>query len=823
MIENRYAILIGISQYQDQNLQSLQCPENDVDGLNELLISKEYGNFSETITLKNKPNHEVLLQIEKILENAKKNDLVLIYYSGHGKQDRSGRLNLATTNTIVEYLKSTSISIDSIKNYIDTSKTNKIVFILDCCYSGLAGEAFLRGSVDDVFQSFSKGRGIYILTGSTGFQVALEGKSEKYGEFTKHIIEGIRDWKAANEEGKITMDSLYQYVYKQMLAEGFQKPMKWDLNVEGDLVIASGGKTKRIRRSEDIRKMLLEMSTREVLPDSILSKALSIISIKKEELSKEELLYDNLLDQLFQEHLTAKRFIEDWYELVQKVQLSSISVRLCAESQQRSDISSYIQSYIRFYKGLSTIQKLALGVIFILATIIVVSLNNSTINDQKSILNLNSSPIILNFGSDVISPQEAGTTILWSAEAKDPEKDQILYRFSLNGKPVTDWVGDNMWAWQTSRLDLGKNRIELRIRDGMHSGVDGFDDSKVIQFLISSPKSPPLQGNTEILSKGSALFNISDWGMYSFIEYPNGHYFVSYVNGYLKDISKDVIFKNNLTSKVLSNSRYEWTITSSSPLYLAEGYQLSIKSIDIDGNKIFLELSKDGQVVDSKIVSPSKAGATLADKTYYYKKDLGNTKGIVIIAVHFKNAFRGSDQDLATIDGVWQISDEQEDMALIRQGSSPFSLSEWGNYSFIERSNEKYFAGYIDGYLMKKSIDIVLMNNTTRKIFYDIQNEETLISGRPLYLAQGYQLSIKSIDIDGNKIYLELSKDGQVVDSRVIGPSKDGATLADKTYYYKKDIGNTKDIVIIAAHFKNAFRGSNEDFATIDGLWQISD
>ena len=73
------------------------------------------------------------------------------------------------------------------------------------------------------------------------------------------------------------------------------------------------------------------------------------------------------------------------------------------------------------------------------------------------------------------------------------------------------------------------------------------------------------------------------------------------------------------------------------------------------------------------------------------------------------------------------------------------------------------------------------------------------------------------------KITNRLIKDGSVVDSKVISPSKDNPTMADKTYYYKKDVGDCKDLVIIAAHFKNAFRGSDQNLATIDGTWQISD
>jgi S-layer protein (TIGR01567 family) len=114
---------------------------------------------------------------------------------------------------------------------------------------------------------------------------------------------------------------------------------------------------------------------------------------------------------------------------------------------------------------------------------------------------------------------------------------------------------------------------------------------------------------------------------------------------------------NEQLEKILMNSKAEQTLTSGTPLKLMEGYELAIKSIDIDGNKVYLELSKDGQVVSSSVISPSKDGATMADKTYYYKKDVGDQKSLVIIGVHFKNAFRGANMDLATIDGVWQISD----------------------------------------------------------------------------------------------------------------------------------------------------------------------
>ena len=158
-----------------------------------------------------------------------------------------------------------------------------------------------------------------------------------------------------------------------------------------------------------------------------------------------------------------------------------------------------------------------------------------------------------------------------------------------------------------------------------------------------------------------------------------------------------------------------------------------------------------------------------------------------------------------------------------------FDFDAWGEFLVIGFLADKYFAGYVDAegtddVLFEESDDEnVLADEQLLKILVDNDDEMTVTSGTPLKMEEGYELGIKSIDIDGNKVYLELSKDGSVVDSKVISPSKDGASMKDKTYYYKKDVGDSKDVVIVAAHFKNAFRGADQDLATVDGLWQLSD
>jgi S-layer protein (TIGR01567 family) len=214
-------------------------------------------------------------------------------------------------------------------------------------------------------------------------------------------------------------------------------------------------------------------------------------------------------------------------------------------------------------------------------------------------------------------------------------------------------------------------------------------------------------------------FKLGAWGQYEVIGFLADEYFAAYDSTATKDMSnanESVAFlfdksknrnlmTNEQISRVLVDDDTEQTITSASPLKLEEGYELAIKSVDIKGNKAYLELSKNGQVIDSKVVQPSIDNARMSDKTYYYKVDLGDTKEIVQIAVHFKNAFAGFDTSIATIDGVFQISEK------------PIALKSEQQYDKMSIRDVNPTAMYIvmdnkdNQVTLSKNKDIVLMQN----------------------------------------------------------------------------------------------------------------
>jgi len=303
-------------------------------------------------------------------------------------------------------------------------------------------------------------------------------------------------------------------------------------------------------------------------------------------------------------------------------------------------------------------------------------------------------------------------------------------------------------------------------------------------------------------------------------------------------------------------SEIAFNISDAEPLKLNDGYELAVKSIDIDGNRVHLELYKDGQIVDSRVIIP----ANEANGNFSYSRP-GTSQTIM---VHVKNTFRGSDRSPVTIDRIWQTSETNCSQTLLNSSHSqvidtdmPLKLDE--GYELAVRStdidgNKVYLDLSKDGRIVDSQVIIaanevddtftyfkpgtgqrilIHFRNAFRGAYYNLVtvdrvfqtseiNQSTILindssciilaSGMDLKLEDGYELNIKSVDIDGNKVYVELSRDGSLIESKIIIAAND----VDDTFTYLKPDTSQK----IVMHFKNAFRGQYQDLATIDSIAQ---
>ncbi|MDQ3274558.1 MAG: caspase family protein, partial [Actinomycetota bacterium] len=239
----RLALVIATYQYEDVGLSRLTAPAHDAESLAAVLRDPDIAGF-EVTTLINIPHHRVGEAIGDFYRDRRRDDLTLLYFTGHGLKDDDGRLYLAMANTRRNSLLFTSLSAEQIDYAMSGCVSRQKVLILDCCYSGAfpAGRLAKADTAVHALKRF-QGRGRTVLTASDSTQYSFEG-NQLHGDaaqsvFTRYLVAGLRDGSAdLNNDGDITLDELYSYVYDHVVDEmPQQRPKKQD-DIEGHIIIA---------------------------------------------------------------------------------------------------------------------------------------------------------------------------------------------------------------------------------------------------------------------------------------------------------------------------------------------------------------------------------------------------------------------------------------------------------------------------------------------------------------------------------------------------------------------------------------------------------
>jgi YVTN family beta-propeller protein len=242
-VPRRVALLVATYRYQDAGLRQLTAPGHDAEALAEALRHPEIAGFDVTI-LVNEPHYVVGRTIGEFYRNRRRDDLTLLYFTGHGLKDDEGRLYLAMTNTVRDDLLFTALSAQQIDYAIDSCSSRQKILVLDCCYSGAfpVGRIFKADAAVHTLERF-QGKGRVVLTASDATQYSFEG-NHVIGQgtrsvFTRFLVEGLTTGEAdLDGDGDISLDELYSYVHDRVIEDMPQQRPKKQENVEGRIVIA---------------------------------------------------------------------------------------------------------------------------------------------------------------------------------------------------------------------------------------------------------------------------------------------------------------------------------------------------------------------------------------------------------------------------------------------------------------------------------------------------------------------------------------------------------------------------------------------------------
>ena len=131
---------------------------------------------------------------------------------------------------------------------------------------------------------------------------------------------------------------------------------------------------------------------------------------------------------------------------------------------------------------------------------------------------------------------------------------------------------------------------------------------------------------------------------------------------------------------------------------------------------------------------------------------------------------------------------------------------------------------YRGGWMAEEYVDISTGGSTMpnadklAKLLVEFEtssDKKTMATGEPWSLGEGFTLTAKQIDLQGDKIWMSLAKSGKEIDSSVIDAN------ADSRYMYTEDLSGVSDVVVFFCNVDAVFRGIDSNIVQVKYVFLI--
>ena len=226
------AVVVGIDDYKDPRLLTRKLRYAAVDAQSVARAIAQSPAFKveklEIFTNETATNRRVWQSLNEVFPphlNFDSNTIAIFYFAGHGMKDpiEGERIYLGCCDVEVANPMKGGIPLSNIHNLLLQSSAGCSVAIIDACFSGvimdlkriehespaeLARRAIgaMRGADDKTIAIFAACR---------SEQSAREDDERKHGIYTDELLQGWRDGKARNEEGKVDISGLATYLNRR--------------------------------------------------------------------------------------------------------------------------------------------------------------------------------------------------------------------------------------------------------------------------------------------------------------------------------------------------------------------------------------------------------------------------------------------------------------------------------------------------------------------------------------------------------------------------------------------------------------------------------
>ncbi|HVK24468.1 MAG TPA: caspase family protein [Actinokineospora sp.] len=258
------AVLIGVDSYTDPTLSPLPSVAGNLAGLRDLLTSPHgTGLPDEHCVVLSNPRTPVAVDEAIHTAAAEAEDMLLVYYAGHGEVNwrENSELYLTVQDTNTRLLGSSAVPCARLRRTLRDAAARTRVLVLDCCFAGRAITGAM-GRPADVLVGSVDVEGIFVLAAVGENEAAMAPPGEDHTLFTGELVKILRDG-IANEPALLTLEIIYRQLKAVLARAAKPEPSASRMDTVGDLALAHNPANWLYRRLSALRTDIEDLAAAE--------------------------------------------------------------------------------------------------------------------------------------------------------------------------------------------------------------------------------------------------------------------------------------------------------------------------------------------------------------------------------------------------------------------------------------------------------------------------------------------------------------------------------------------------------------------------------
>jgi hypothetical protein len=206
-----WVILVGVGRY--TNMPTLKYTDDDAYKLYGFFKSPEGGAIPDeqimTLIDEDASRDKVLKSVRNFSAKAGSEDVILFYFSGHGKKGSFLPSDYDGNRNVIEH--------QALLKAMESSQAKSKVIIADACHSGsistAKGENY-QSMMNTFYNAFTKSSGgTVLMMSSKSNEISIESSGLRQGIFSYYLINGLKGSANTNEDKIVTIEEAFDYIY----------------------------------------------------------------------------------------------------------------------------------------------------------------------------------------------------------------------------------------------------------------------------------------------------------------------------------------------------------------------------------------------------------------------------------------------------------------------------------------------------------------------------------------------------------------------------------------------------------------------------------